>query len=93
MSIGNEMKSAMYFNHTDVNMMPGYTVPPTTRPSGYHDSESYQFQKPYAPFSNRNLVDLKLNQGSYSWMTDSNFMTEKVLAKKDRAQIAPKIIT
>lgn len=36
--------SRMVYIAAAVNMMPGYTVPPMTRPKGYHESESNQFQ-------------------------------------------------
>ena len=38
-----------------------------------------------------NLVLLKLNQGSNSWMTDSNLITENVLEIKDMAAIIIRI--
>jgi len=43
-SNGNAKKSIVHLMKLEVNIMPGYTVPPTTLPNGYHDSLSYQFQ-------------------------------------------------
>src|SRR5450830_521006 len=66
MSIGKDRKSEIHLMEADVTMMPGKMVPPMTRPSGYQDSLSNQFQKSYTPFCAKYLVVRKLNQGSNS---------------------------
>jgi hypothetical protein len=45
-SIGNAKKSVVHLIKQEVNISPGYTVPPTTLPKGNQDSESNQFQNP-----------------------------------------------
>ena len=86
-SIGKKSASKVHFIEAAVPIIPGKMVPPMTRPSGYHDSESYQFQKEYQPSWVKNLVVRKLNHGSNSWITDSYLMTEKILTKKARMQM------
>ena len=86
-SIGKKSASKVHFIEAAVPMIPGKIVPPMTRPSGYQDSESYQFQKEYQPSLVRNLVVRKLNHGSNSWMTDSYLMTEKIRTMNARMQI------
>ena len=75
----------------DVNIIPGYVVPPIIRPKGYHDSGSYQFQKEYAPSLVRYFVTLKLNQGSNSWIITSNLITEKIRIIKAKKHISPRV--
>jgi hypothetical protein len=52
-------------------MRPGYTVDPTSLPSGYQLSESKKFQNSLKLLATRNLVARKLNHGSNSWIIDS----------------------
>jgi len=44
MSTGILMKRSAFQISPEVTMRPGYMVPPTTRPSGYHAVGSNQFQ-------------------------------------------------
>ena len=44
------------------------------------------------PSCARYLVVLKLNQGSNSWITDSNLITEKILTAKAKRAIKKRII-
>jgi hypothetical protein len=48
-SIGKARKSMVHLIKLEVNIIPGYTVPPTTLPRGYQDSLSNQFQNAYTP--------------------------------------------
>ena len=50
----------------EVTMRPGYNVPPATRPSGYHDRSSNQFQKDSKEVLTRCFEARKLNHGSNS---------------------------
>jgi hypothetical protein len=45
----------------EVTMRPGYKVPPATRPSGYHERESNQFQKDSKELLTRYFEARKLN--------------------------------
>ena len=56
MSIGRNSASRLHLKVAAVPMMPGKIVPPMTRPSGYHDSESYQFHRAYHPSYTRYFV-------------------------------------
>ena len=56
----------------DVTISPGYNVPPATRPRGYHERSSNQFQKDSNDVLTKCFEARKLNQGSNSWMIDSN---------------------
>lgn len=44
MSTGKAKKSATHLIEAEVIIIPGKIVPPMTRPKGYQDSESNQFQ-------------------------------------------------
>ena len=92
-SMGRKRASKVHFAVAAVPMIPGKIVPPMTRPRGYHDSESYQFQKEYQPSATRYLVVRKLNHGSNSWMTDSYRITEKIRTIKASRQIKAKMLS
>lgn len=65
---------------------------PTFLPSGYHDSESKKFQNSLKLLLTRNLVALKLNQGSNSWMIDSYLITENTLTSVATEQIRSRMV-
>ena len=88
----NPMKWRMLYITAAVYMIPGYTVPPTIRPSGYQDRESNQFQNLYEPWSTSTRVLRKLNHGSNSWMILSYLSTENNRIENDTKQIKVNII-
>lgn len=65
---------------------------PTFLPRGYQLSESKKFQNSLKSLLTRNLVALKLNQGSNSWMIDSYLITEKTRTSVATEQISSRIV-
>ena len=63
------------YRKADVIIIPGNVVVPIGRPIGYQDLTSYHNLNCSYPCLDKYSVALKLNQGSYSWITRPYFLT------------------
>jgi len=61
MSTGKLINRSVLWMTAEVTMRPGYNVPPATRPRGYHERESNQFQNDVKEVLTRCFEARKLN--------------------------------